>query len=224
MSDATTPSGSVEPWNRPDPDRLVTQQVSLEELIQAVERNNGSAGGGYIVREKEQRFIHWFTLSDAALLVDEPGLISLLLNLLRQENPDEDTSTYPNPGAVLQVTKPGEAPQTAYAFGAKMASMPVASKPIGGYTYQLTDFEKVSDQHILSVQRDPGAAVVYVGFILLCLTLIAVFFFSHQRVWAAIEPAADGRSSVVLGGNTNRSINAFDEKFKRFSSELGSAQ
>ena len=31
--------------------------------------------------EKEQRFLHWFTLSDAALLVDEPGLISLLLNL-----------------------------------------------------------------------------------------------------------------------------------------------
>ena len=136
------------------------------------------------------------------------------------EDPDENTSDYPNPGAVLQVTNPGAAPQTAYAFGPKMASMPVAGKPVGGYTYQLTDFEKVSDQHILSVQRDPGATVVYVGFILLCLTLIAVFFFSHQRVWAAIEPAGDGVQSVVLGGNTNRSINAFDEKFKRFSGEL----
>ena len=46
---------------------------------------------------------------------------------------------------------------------------------------------------MLSVQRDPGATVVYVGFVLLFLTLVAVFFFSHQRVWAAIEPAGTDR-------------------------------
>jgi cytochrome c biogenesis protein len=140
------------------------------------------------------------------------------------EDLNEDTSTYPNPAAVLQVVPPGGTIQTAYAFGPQMADIPVAKKPVAGYTYKLADFEKVSDQHILSVQRDPGATVVYVGFILLCLTLIAVFFFSHQRVWAAIEPAGEGVQSVVLGGNTNRSINAFDEKFKRFTSELGTAQ
>ncbi|MEP6947387.1 MAG: cytochrome c biogenesis protein ResB [Acidobacteriota bacterium] len=138
-----------------------------------------------------------------------------------KEDPDENTSDYPNPAAVLKVTQPGSTPQTAYAFGPKMASMPVAGKAIGGYTYQLTDFEKVADQHILSVQRDPGATVVYVGFILLCLTLIAVFFFSHQRVWAAIETVGETHN-VVLGGNTNRSLNAFDEKFKRFSADLAS--
>jgi cytochrome c biogenesis protein len=138
-----------------------------------------------------------------------------------KEDPDENTSDYPNPAAVLKVTQPGGAPQTAYAFGPKMAGMPVAGKPIGGYTYQLTDFEKVADQHILSVQRDPGTTVVYVGFILLCLTLIAVFFFSHQRVWAAVETLGETHN-VVLGGNTNRSLNAFDEKFRRFSADLAS--
>jgi cytochrome c biogenesis protein len=134
-----------------------------------------------------------------------------------EENPDENTGDYPNPGAILQVTKP----QTAYAFGSQMTDIPVAKKPVAGYTFQLADFEKVSDQHILSVQRDPGATVVYVGFGLLFLTLVGVFFFSHQRVWGAIEPSADGTASVTFGGNTNRSANAFEEKFKKFINSFG---
>jgi cytochrome c biogenesis protein len=96
-----------------------------------------------------------------------------------------------------------------------MASMPVAQKLVAGYKYQLIDFEKVSDQHILSVQRDPGANVVYIGFVLLFITLVAVFFFSHQRVWAAIENI-DGKCNVLIGGNTNRNQNAFVEKLERF--------
>ena len=140
------------------------------------------------------------------------------------EDPNEDTSAYPNPAAVLQVTQPGILPQTAYAFGPQMANIPVAGKPVAGYTFQLKDFEKVADQHVLSVQRDPGATVVYIGFILLFITLVAVFFFSHQRVWAAIEPAEDGKSRIVLGGNTNRSVGAFEERFKRFVIDLEAKQ
>ena len=80
------------------------------------------------------------------------------------EDTSEDTSSYPNPAAVLEVVPPGGTVQTAYAFGPEMANIPIAGKPIGGYTYRLNDFEKVSDRHILSVQRDPGSNVVYVGF------------------------------------------------------------
>ena len=140
------------------------------------------------------------------------------------EDPNEDTSEYPNPAAVLQVTQPETLPQTAYAFGPKMANIPVATKPVAGYTYQLVDFEKVADQHILSVQRDPGANVVYVGFVLLFLTLVAVFFFSHQRVWAAVDNATGETRNVVFGGNTNRSANAFEDKFNRFIGEVAFRQ
>jgi cytochrome c biogenesis protein len=138
-----------------------------------------------------------------------------------KEDPNEDTSNYANPAAVLQVTPPNAAAQTAYAFSPQMADIPIAKKPIGGYTYQLTDFEKVSDQHILSVQRDPGANIVYIGFTLLFLTLVAVFFFSHQRVWAMIEEVSENNFAVTLGGNTNRNQTAFGEKFKRFIKDLG---
>lgn len=136
-----------------------------------------------------------------------------------KENTDEDTSAYPNPGAILQVTPTGKPPQTAYAFGPQMANLPVAKKPVGGYTYQLIDFEKAPDRHILAVQRDPGSNVVYVGFVMLFITLVGVFFFSHQRVWAAIE-TADGGVDVTLGGHVNRNQNAFNEKFKGFVDRL----
>ncbi len=139
-----------------------------------------------------------------------------------EEDKDENTSDYPNPAAVLKITEPGTASQTAYAFGPQMANMPVAGKPVGGYTFQLTDFEKVSDSHVLSVQHDPGSNVVYIGFVLLFLTLVSVFFFSHQRVWAAIEGNEHGANNVIFGGNTNRSMNAFDEKFTRFINSLES--
>lgn len=137
-----------------------------------------------------------------------------------KEDPNEDTSAYPNPGAVLQVTRPGNAPQTAYAFGPQMANLPVAKKPVAGYSFQLVDFEKAADRHILAVQRDPGSNVVYVGFVLLFITLVAVFFFAHQRVWAAIEKVSEDRFEVILAGNVNRNQNAFNEKFKRFVASL----
>lgn len=136
------------------------------------------------------------------------------------EDPNEDTSAYPNPAAVLHVVPPGGTVQNAYAFGPQMANIPAAGKPVGGYTYRLTDFEKVADKHVLSVQRDSGANVVYVGFVMLFITLVAVFFFSHQRVWVVLEPKSPEHFVVTTGGNANRNQNAFDEKFGRFVSDL----
>jgi cytochrome c biogenesis protein len=142
-----------------------------------------------------------------------------------QEDPNEDTSNYPNPGAILRVTPPaGGAPQNAYAFGDQMAEIPVAKQPVAGYTYKLLDFEKVADQHILAVQYDPGANVVYLGFALLFLTLVVVFFFSHQRVWAALEEVSENEFKAIFGGNTNRNQNAFEEKFNRFIETLWNKQ
>ncbi|HEY5311099.1 MAG TPA: efflux RND transporter permease subunit, partial [Pirellulales bacterium] len=40
-----------------DPDRLSAQGIALGDLFAALEQNNSSAGGGYIVHHGEQRFI-----------------------------------------------------------------------------------------------------------------------------------------------------------------------
>jgi cobalt-zinc-cadmium resistance protein CzcA len=40
-----------------DPEQLATSGVTLAELVTALEKNNGSVGGGYIVHNAEQRFV-----------------------------------------------------------------------------------------------------------------------------------------------------------------------
>jgi len=78
------------------------------------------------------------------------------------------------------------------------------------FSVVLTDFEKVSQKHILSVQYDPGAKIVYVGFTILCLTLLLIFFFSHQRLWLVVED-----DNVYVGGDSNRNRLGFEDRAKR---------
>ena len=127
------------------------------------------------------------------------------------------SSEYRNPAAALTVTRPTGETANGYAFRTEAAaSTPLAGRAVGGYKFQLVDFEKVGAAHILSVQKDPGASVVYLGFVLLSLTLCAVFFYSHQRVWARVEQSSEGaKFEVLIGGNTNRSKLGFEDRFKR---------
>ena len=83
---------------------------------------------------------------------------------------------------------------------------------VNGNKIILRDFEKVALTHTLTIQYDPGRTPVYLGFMLLVLALCGVFFFSHQRVWAVIEPHGNG-SKIYFGGNTNRSRPAFEGRF-----------
>ena len=83
---------------------------------------------------------------------------------------------------------------------------------INGNKVVLRDFEKVALTHTLTIQYDPGRTPVYIGFTLLIMALCSVFFFSHQRAWAVIEPNGDG-SKIYFGGNTNRNRPAFEGRF-----------
>ena len=89
----------------------------------------------------------------------------------------------------------------------------------GVYQFVLTDFEKAPTASVLSVQYDPGARVVYAGFTILCLTLIAVFFFSHQRLWIVVE---DG--NVYLGGDANRNRLGFEDRAKKLAALIREPQ
>jgi cytochrome c biogenesis protein len=127
---------------------------------------------------------------------------------------------YNNPAAILNVTDSQGAQKRAYAFTRELPSSAPVGRAVGGYKFRIAGFEKVPDAHVLSIQKDPGATVFYVGSAMLIAALVAVFFFSHKRVWALIEERAAGTYSVVLGGNTNRNALAFEEKFKRLVATL----
>jgi cytochrome c biogenesis protein len=135
---------------------------------------------------------------------------------------NDEEGTYNNPAATLAVTPPGGKATRAFAFTPEMAERaPFAKQPVAGYTWRLVDFEKAPKAHILSVQKDPGSTVVYVGFVLLALTLIHVFFFSHQRIWALLEEKGEGTFEAVLGGNTNRNQLGFGDRFKKLVAATG---
>ena len=129
---------------------------------------------------------------------------------------DTQSPDYNNPAAELMISKASGETARGYAFPASAAARgPVVGRAVAGYRIQLVDFEKVGAAHVLSVQKDPGAGVVYVGFVLLALTLAAVFFFAHQRVWALVEERSEGKFEVTIGGNTNRNRLAFEDRFRR---------
>lgn len=124
---------------------------------------------------------------------------------LNKKSNNENSTSYQNPAAVFEISSPNGSKQTVYAQK--------------NTAIQLLDFERVSEQHTLFVRYDPGASILYFGFGLLSLSLIAVFFFSHQRVWSVLEETANG-FNVTIGGNSNRNQSGFENKFKKFIAKI----
>src|SRR3989440_4606222 len=137
-------------------------------------------------------------------------------------NADAGGGVYTNPAATRAVTPPGATTQKAFAFTPEMAERaPFAKQPVAGYTWRLVDFEKAPKAHVLSIQKDPGSSIVYVGFTMLGMTLVGVIFFSHVRVWALVEEKESGAFDVVLGGNTNRNLLGFVDRCKKLVASIG---
>lgn len=70
----------------------------------------------------------------------------------------------------------------------------------------------------LSVTRDPGVWVVWIGCGLMIVGLILSFFFSHQRVWARIPKSLGGE--VVLAGSANKNRVGFEKTFGEMVEEI----
>lgn len=142
-----------------------------------------------------------------------------------EDGPTTATGEYNNPAAQLEITTPEGQKRGMFAFNpqlaeqlyeqsAGMAAEKGVSNPllINGNRILLKSFEKVALGHTLSIQYDPGRIPVYIGFAMLVIALCGVFFFSHQRMWAVIEPHESG-SRIFFGGNTNRNRPAFEGRF-----------
>jgi cytochrome c biogenesis protein len=124
---------------------------------------------------------------------------------------------YVNPAANLTYLRPDGEQGNAWAFNQNFLNE-ISGAPFlrskfvetGPYRFTLVDFEKAPQAHMLSVQYHPGSTLFYLGSFWLCLTLVAVFFFSHQRLWIVVE---DG--NVYLGGNSNRNRLGFEDRVKK---------
>ena len=161
-------------------------------------------------------------LSDGTIVKFAGFFSDFILNGTRG---DSKSPEYNNPAAAIQLVKASGEAARGFAFEpAAVGAGPMVGRAIGGYKFELVGFEKVGAAHVLSVQKDPGATVVYVGFVLLMLTLAAVFLFSHQRVWATLSRGEGANFEIILGGNTSRNRLAFEDRFKRLVNELSATE
>lgn len=140
----------------------------------------------------------------------------------RQVGVGPGAETYERPGAHLDIRKPDGGRVDAWAFSEdfqrQMSNAPFMAQNYlnpGGYQITMLDFEKVPQAHMLSIQYDPGVKVVYAGFLILCLMLMAVFFFSHQRLWIVVEDGV-----VSLGGDANRNRLGFEDRMKKIAARI----
>lgn len=137
--------------------------------------------------------------------------------------PDTRSSDYNNPAVVLNVTPPNSETVRVFAFGGNMPENAPVSAPKAGYKWKLADFEKSPLAHVLSIKYDPfnaGFIAWYIGGFGLMGALCFVFFLSHRRVWALVEKSDDGKIEIVLGGQTNRNEQGFEDKFKKLVDDL----
>ncbi len=70
----------------------------------------------------------------------------------------------------------------------------------------------------LSVTKDPGVWVVWIGCGLMIFGLILSFFFSHQRFWVRIPKSPEGE--VVLAGSANKNRVGFEKNFGELVEEI----
>jgi cytochrome c biogenesis protein len=142
-----------------------------------------------------------------------------------ESGPTTLSRDYNNPAAQLEIVGPEGKRSMFFAFNPQLsdeyltkANEKIAKEGgenpllVNGNKIILRDFEKVSLTHTLTISYDPGRTPVYIGFTLLVMALCGVFFFSHQRIWAVIEPNGSG-SKIHFGGNTNRNRPAFEGRF-----------
>jgi cytochrome c biogenesis protein len=141
--------------------------------------------------------------------------------------PDTRSGEYNNPAAVLNVTPPGGERTRVFAFAQKLPDNAPVGAPKAGYKWHMASFEKSPLAHILSIKYDPYSASFiawYIGGFGLVGALMFVFFLSHKRVWAMVEPNPNGGSRVVLAGEANRNQIGFGDKFRKIADDLGGDQ
>jgi cytochrome c biogenesis protein len=132
------------------------------------------------------------------------------------------SNEYNNPAAHLEIISPNGDRREVWAFNQAFLNqtdnapfLKTTVQNLGGSQFVLKEFEKASAATMLSIQRDPGSTVFYLGSAILGLALLATFLFAHQRLWIVIE---DGKA--YLGGDANRNKLGFEDRVKKIAARI----
>ncbi len=91
----------------------------------------------------------------------------------------------------------------------------------GKYTFALKSFQEVYYTG-LQANRDPGVALVYLGFILMLIGFPVTFFMSHRMIW--LQVGSTGKNlKVILAGTAHRNRLAFSKSMDGLWEEISTA-
>ncbi len=123
-----------------------------------------------------------------------------------------------NPAALLEVFKGGKPLYRTWVF----AFFPnVHSKKNTPFDFKFSGF-KPTFYTVLQVSRDPGVWIVWIGCILMVISIFITFFMSHKRVFVWIEDKGKFRE-IIIGFSTNRNREAFKKKAEDICNKLKEA-
>jgi len=114
------------------------------------------------------------------------------------------------PALKIVYNKPGKAPISFWIFR-NYPDFDAGRK--GEYIFSFTDYQ-ARYYTGLSVTKDPGVWVVWIGCGVMALGFIVALFMSHQTVWVKIEPVKD-RLRVKIAGKAHKDVISFQNKFKQ---------
>lgn len=66
----------------------------------------------------------------------------------------------------------------------------------------------------LQVRKDPGLWLVYIGFALMSVGFVPVFFSSHKKIWARLKEDK-GEVIITLAGTANKNRFTFEREFRK---------
>ena len=73
----------------------------------------------------------------------------------------------------------------------------------------------------LSVSREPGQWLVWLGVVLMTLGLGVAFYLVHMRLWITAIPNAKGKLVLWVGGQANKNRDRFEQKFSELVDAIG---
>ncbi|MFP4155561.1 MAG: cytochrome c biogenesis protein ResB [Halothiobacillaceae bacterium] len=92
---------------------------------------------------------------------------------------------------------------------AAISALPAYRSPI---YLQMTGFEQIQATG-LQITRSPGKSVVYFGSLMLVVGVFMLFYIHYRRQWVWLRRTEDGRTRVLLAGNSGRKSLDFDREF-----------
>ncbi len=176
-----------------------------------IELEISAAGSGNAVREQVR-------IGDTVALPDDLGTVTVDGFL-----PMADFMGQPiGPAVAATIVHPGQSPQSVvlplrFPGFDKMRRGKVAIAARAEAAMQAVRYYTG-----LQVTRDPGVAVVYLGFVIMILGCLVTFFMAHEQVCVEIQARRKG-SEVTLYGTTHRNKMALQRRLDGLGRDLAAA-